>query len=171
VKPDRGRTAVYAAEVAAFAGTDLEDVLAVEAIVDLGARLIASRWWPGPRVVVRPARADASSSHCTWRDGATTITIASPQATVATLAHELAHALAGVPAGHGPAFRRALLDVVATVTNLASLDIAPVAEAPDLGRRGVLHVDQLAAGFVAAGLEVGDRTWPAPPDVAGPIAL
>ena len=35
--------------------------------------------------------------------------------TPATLVHELAHALAGVAAGHGPAFRRAHVDLVGYV--------------------------------------------------------
>ena len=168
---DRGRIAVYAAEHAAFDGTDLEEVVAVDLVVALGARLVATEWWPGPDVAVRPARADARSSRCAWRAGATTITIASPQATVATLAHELAHALAGADVAHGPTFRRAHLDVVAAITNLERLGVRADRRLPDLSRRGALHVDQLADALSVADLAVDDRTWPAPPDVAGPIAL
>ena len=70
---DHGRTAVYAAEESAFDGTDLETVVALDLVVALGSRLVASGWWPGPAVAVRPARSDARSSRCAWRAGATTI--------------------------------------------------------------------------------------------------
>jgi hypothetical protein len=158
---DAGRTAVYAAEVAAFDGTDLETVVGIEAVTAAAYRVVADPWWPGPRVEVRPARSDARSSSA--RDGAAdrvVIRISAPQATIATVAHELAHALAGVDAGHGPRFRRAHLDVVAVITN-----------PPGPGARGALHVDQLAAAYAAAGLTVERRSWPSPPAPGSPIAL
>jgi hypothetical protein len=81
--------------------------------------------------------------------------------TVATLAHELAHALAGSAAGHDAVFRIAYADVVGVITNLASTD-----------RRRDLHVHQLLEAFTAAGLPVGARRWPAPPAATtGAIAL
>ncbi len=54
--------AVYAAEVAAFDGTDLEEVRPFETIEALLRRVIASAWWPGGSVDVLRARADAVSS-------------------------------------------------------------------------------------------------------------
>jgi hypothetical protein len=69
--------------------------------------------------------------------------------------------LAGVDAGHGPRFRRALLDIVLVATRLNSLD-----------RRRSIHHDQLESSFAAFGLAVGERGWPPPPaDLVGPIPL
>jgi hypothetical protein len=160
---DDERTAVYAAESVAFDGTDLETPRPLGELQDLVARVAASAWWPGPAVTVIAARRDAASSSA--RDcgtgGAATVRIAAGQCTVATAAHELAHCLAGVPAGHGPTFRAAMLDVVTVATNLDPTD-----------RRGGLHRDQLLVAFDDAGLVVGERAWPPPPDeIAGAIAL
>jgi hypothetical protein len=153
---DVDRSAVYAAELAAFDGTDLEEVVDLAPIVDRMRSVTAGGWWPGPPVEVRAARADASSSsaRCATSavDGRVTIRIAGQQTTVATAAHELAHALAGVGAGHGAVFRAAYLDVIAVITNADSTD-----------RRLDLHLDQLATAFAAAGLPVADRRWPGPP--------
>jgi hypothetical protein len=160
---DTDRAAVYAAEIAAFDGTDLEEQLGYQAIERRLREVLEGEWWPGGCVEVRPARSDAqsSSARCT-HDGeapSTTIRLAAPQATLATAAHELAHALAGVAAGHGTAFRRAHLDVIAVLTNIDLTD-----------RRGDLHVGQLTDAYMAAGLTIGDRSWPAPVH-SGPIAL
>jgi hypothetical protein len=166
---DRERTAVYVAEQMAFDGTDLERVLDVGTVGALVAGITGGNWWPAGRVGLRRPRADARSSSCTWGPDAPVVAIAAGQATVATIAHELAHALAGADAGHGPTFRRALLDVVQVATNL---DDSTVRSGPiDLRRRGRLHVDQLSDALGAAGLGVGDRAWPPPPDVGGSIAL
>lgn len=154
---------MYAAEIAAFDGTDLERVVDVAEVTALIDRVLATDWWSGGPVAVRAARADARSSttRCGVDDGSVaTISIAGPQATVATAAHELAHALAGVALGHGGRYRRAFLDVVQVITNLDRID-----------GRGALHVTQLADAFAAAGLAVGERDWPEPPSVGGAIAL
>lgn len=162
---DAGREAVYAAELAAFDGTDLEVLLGFDDIVGICGRVTSGPWWPGPPIELRRARVDSgsSSTRCVPTDDGsrTVIRVAASQTTRATIAHELAHALAGVEAGHGPRFRRALLDVVLVLTNTGSAD-----------RRARLHHDQLAESFVAFALPVGERRWPAPPaDLAGPIAL
>jgi len=158
---DADRAAVYAAELSAFDGTDLELVVGLERLSALADELTAGEWWPGPDVVVRPARSDARNSSTRCAAPGATIRLASGQATVATAAHELAHALVGVGAGHDGRFRAAYLDVVAVVTNLDPTD-----------RRGALHVDQLRIAFAADGLDVASREWPAPPStIAGPIAL
>jgi hypothetical protein len=159
---DGERTPVYAAELAAFEGTDLEQLRRFDELAALADEIVAGEWWAGPPVRLARARVDASSSstRCAERNGAT-IRLARGQMTVATLAHELAHALAGSAAGHDAVFRIAYADVVAVITNLASTD-----------RRRDLHVHQLLEAFTAAGLPVGARRWPAPPAATtGAIAL
>jgi hypothetical protein len=125
--------------------------------------VIDGPWWSGPAVTVRAARSDArsSSARCAAGGESTTISIASDQATIATAAHELAHALAGPEAGHDELFRAAYLDVLAVMTNRSFVD-----------RRGDLHVRQLRTALAGAGLEVGPRRWGEPPArTTGPIAL
>lgn len=168
--PDAGREAVYAAEAAAFDGTDLEVPLGIDRAIELAHRVVADPWWQGPAVSAGAARRDAASSSCRVQRGddldgdrstPVEIRLAAPQTTIATVAHELAHALAGPASGHGPLFRRAYLDVVEVVTNLDPTD-----------RRRGLHGDQLAEAFAALGLPVGRRRWPPPPDsTSGAIAL
>ncbi|HYN33509.1 MAG TPA: hypothetical protein VES40_12855 [Ilumatobacteraceae bacterium] len=153
---DVDRAAVYAAELAAFDGTDLEDVIDFPSLVQLMRSVTTGEWWPGPDVDVIAARSDAASSstRCAMlaAGGRMTIRLAATQMTAATAAHELAHALAGLGDGHGPVFRAAYLDVVAVITNVDSTD-----------RRRELHVDQLATAFADVGLRGGDRRWPPPP--------
>jgi hypothetical protein len=163
---DLGRTEVYGCEQAAFDGTDLEDVRLFADIAAVVHRVIDGGWWPGPSVRVEAARRGAGSSATHGPvvrgvgESSVAIRIAAAQATVATAAHELAHALAGVAHGHDAVFRRAYLDVIELITNLDPTD-----------RRGETHVHQLADAFASAGLSVGARAWPAPPDPAGAIAL
>lgn len=160
---DRDRAAVYAAELAAFDGTDLESVVGLDVIAAAVRRVVTGEWWTGPTVSVRPARSDAhsSSTRCGPSGDPAVISIAQSQATMATAAHELAHALVGPAAGHDASFRTAYLDVVAVITNVSSVL-----------RRGDVHIEQLAEAFARAGLGVGSRRWPAPPaSISGPIAL
>lgn len=152
---DIGRTEVYAAEAAAFEGTDLEAIRPFELVCFAIGAVTAGEWWPGPSVTVVPARRDAGSSSARRTESAvhaTVIRLAASQMTIATAAHELAHALAGPDAGHSSVFLAAYLDVVAVITNLSSTD-----------RRLELHVDQLRGALLAAGLVIGARAWPAPP--------
>lgn len=154
---DCGRMEVYAAEAAAFDGTDLELVRSFDEVSSVIEAVVEGPWWPGTRVRVVAARRDAVSSSARERaDASTVIRLAADQTTIATAAHELAHALAGPAVGHSPTFLAAYLDVVAVVTNLDSRD-----------RRHGLHVGQLRDSLVAAGLVVGARTWPPPPEAAG----
>jgi len=154
---DSDRAAVYAAEQAAFDGTDLESVRPVEGVVAAIDAVTSGAWWPGPRVEVTSTRRDARSSSARLvDDSATEIRLSREQMTVATAAHELAHALAGPAAGHGAVYRAAYLDVVAVMTNIDSVD-----------RRHHLHVEQLAEAFRDAGLSVGERRWPPPPESTG----
>jgi hypothetical protein len=154
---DCGRAEVYAAEAAAFDGTDLELVRSFEEVSSVIAAVVEGPWWPGPPVQVVAARRNAASSSARTRTDATTvIRLAAEQSTIATAAHELAHALAGPRAGHSPVFLAAYLDVVAVMTNLDSCD-----------RRHRLHVDQLHDALVTAGLVVCARTWPPPPEAFG----
>jgi hypothetical protein len=153
---DVDRSAVYAAELRAFEGTDLEDVAEFGGIAARMDLVVNGEWWAGPAVDVLSSRADAASSstRCvvTAHGGRATIRLARAQTTIATAAHELGHALAGVGEGHGPVFRAAYLDVVAVITNADSTD-----------RRHELHVHQLATAFAEDGLSVGERRWPQPP--------
>ena len=163
VAADLDRAQVYAAELAAFDGTDLEEVLAVDDVLVAIRAVTSGDWWPGGSVTVKAARSDArsSSTRCGVETGAVaSISIARAQATIATAAHELAHALAGVEEGHGACYRRAHLDVVQAITN-----------DDRVAGRGMLHVGQLASSYAAAGLAIGDRRWPQPPAVGGAIAL
>jgi hypothetical protein len=154
VRRDCGRAEVYGAEVAAFDGTDLESLRTFDEMSSVVAAVVDGPWWPGGRVRVVAARRDAVSSSARERvDEGTEIRVAAGQTTIATVAHELAHALAGPAAGHSGVFLAAYLDVVAVVTNLDSHD-----------RRHRLHVDQLRDAFAAADLVVGERTWPPPPE-------
>lgn len=156
---DSDRSAVYAAELSAFDGTDLETVRSLDEIVAAIDMVVAGEWWPGPAVHAVPMRADAQSSCARIVDGGVEIRLAVPQATWATAAHEIAHGLAGVAVGHNARYRRAMLDVVEVVTNIA------------IGqRRGRLHVEQLSAAYRAAGLDIAERDWE-PPDAGAPIAL
>lgn len=160
---DSDRAQVYAAELAAFEGTDLEEVIDVAVVLEVTRSVTSGEWWPGGAVTAKAARSDArsSSTRCGVEEGSVaSITIAEPQATIATAAHELAHALAGVARGHDAVYRRAHLDVVQAVTNADPTD-----------GRGMLHVAQLAGAYAAAGLEIGERAWPEPPSVGGAIAL
>lgn len=163
VAADRERAQVYAAELAAFDGTDLEEVIGVDRVLGAIEAVVSGEWWPGEAVSVKAARSDAwsSSTRCGADAGSVAaITIAGPQATIATGAHELAHVLAGVAHGHDAQYRRAHLDVVQAMTNLDRVN-----------GRGVVHVEQLRAAYAAVGLEVGIRRWPEPPTAGGAIAL
>ncbi len=154
---DCGRAELYAAEAAAFDGTDLESVRPFADVVEAIEGVAGGSWWPGVAVRVVAARRDARSSSARRVDGTTTaIRLSAEQLTIATAAHELAHALAGPALGHSPVFLAAYLDVVAVITNLDSRD-----------RRRDLHVRQLRDAFDVAGLAVGRRQWPAPPESTG----
>ena len=153
---DRGREAVYAAETAAFGGTSYEVLTRIEELVGLAASITGARWWGRGPVSVVVARRDAHSSSAS-QVGATTpiVRLAAPQFTQATVVHELAHVLAGVGAGHGPAFRRAHLDLVGFAF-------------------GSREAGWLRDAYRDLGLEVGSRTWEIPPRQSGddgPIAL
>lgn len=157
MRRDCGRAEVYAAELAAFDGTDLEASRSFEEIRAVIAAVAAGPWWPGPPVWVVAARRDSTASSArNVADGGAVIRLAAGQLTIATAAHELAHVLAGPAIGHAPVFLAAYLDVVAVITNLDSRD-----------RRHQLHVEQLRNALAAAGLAPGQRTWPAPPEASG----
>ncbi len=139
---------MYACELAAFDGTDIEDERPFDEIERLIRTIAHGPWWSGPVVVVRRARAGTVSSVAVGSlgraDAPIEIRLADGQCTVATAAHELAHALAGVEHGHDDLFRRAYLDVVAMGTNLDPLD-----------RRRSTHVDQLEDAFRDGGPATG----------------
>lgn len=152
---DSDRAQVYAAENAAFEGTGYEVTVAFERLVGLAGRLFESSWWPIGAVAVRPARSDASSSTTRWAAGEVPVVrLAAPQLTMATLAHELGHALAGRHHGHDAVFRRAHVDVSTTLL-------------------GYEPGEWLVEAYRLHGLGIGCRSWPEPPRTTpvGPIAL
>jgi hypothetical protein len=142
---DRGRSAVYAAELMAFDGTELESVEPFAVVQAFAEQLLAGPWWSAGPVRVTTARRDARAS--TTRAGGSgqdaEIRLAGPQCTRSTVVHELAHVLAGPAEGHGPMFRR------------AHVDVATVALGAERG-------GWLAEAYAAAGLELGARAWPEP---------
>jgi hypothetical protein len=149
---DDGRTAAYAAEDAAFGGTDFDREVELDQLRSVAERVTTSDWWHdcgAPEVVVELARASAHSSSA--REGGTRVVIrlAAGQRTAGTLAHELGHALAGVAHGHDATFRAAVLDVVAMVGG------APAAAT-------------LAVAFDDLDVSAGRRAWPAPVLLTGP---
>jgi hypothetical protein len=145
---DRGRAEVYAAELVAYEGTELEAVVGFDELVALADRVMTQAWWPNGRVPVRRARSDARSS-ATRHTSHAVIHLAAPQMTPATLIHELAHVLSGVGAGHGELFRR------------AHVDMASFAFGAERG-------GWLAEAYAAAGLSLGRRHWPLPLPVPPP---
>jgi hypothetical protein len=143
---DRGREAVYAAEEATFGGTELEDRCAFSELVVVAANVVRGEWWReagGPPVEVVAARADARSSSARADPDNVAIRLAAGQLDKATLAHELAHVLAGVDHGHDDRFRAAHVDVVAVLAGSAPAAV-------------------LAGSYAAFGLVVGPRAWPPP---------
>jgi hypothetical protein len=144
---DRGREAVYAAEEAAFGGTSLAER---EPFAELQARadgIVRGVWWNragGPPTEVVAARASAQASSARSADPArAVIRLAAAQLDEATVAHELAHVLAGVGHGHDERFRAAHVDVIAVLA-------------------GSGPAEALAAAYRAFGLVIGARTWPPP---------
>jgi hypothetical protein len=153
---DAGRTAVYAAEIAAFEGTSYESVVAFDELIALAELVTSSAWWPHGHIEVVPARADASSSSARQRgSGPPVVRLAAPQMTSATVVHELAHALAGVAHGHDASFRRAHVDLVGFAF-------------------GDEQANWLLDAYAAMGLAPGERSWAAPPvprAAGAPLAL
>lgn len=158
---DVGRTAVSEAETAAFGGTDLETQLPLVALRARTTAVVASQWWravgsPPVHVVAAVATARSSSARTEGGPGGrsgehrVTVRLARGQHDVVTLAHELAHARAGVQRGHDERFRIALVDVI---TLLAGPDPAAA----------------LTDAFVALGLglELAGRPWPPPVRIEG----
>jgi hypothetical protein len=150
---DHGRSEVYAAEMQAFLGTDLEELRPFEELRGLFEQVTSASWWPVAEVKLRKSRSDSFTSVARFRAGdVPSISLARYQMTTATLIHELAHVLAGIMAGHGPVFRRAHVDL----TNCWI---------------GVQEGGWLSDAYAGFGLAIGPRHWPDPPQRGGPIAL
>jgi hypothetical protein len=151
VSDDLGRAATYAAEEDAFGGTELDTEMSLEALVALAATVTTGDWWracAAPAVCVEAASTAAHSSSARAAGSAALVRLAAGQLTPGTLTHELAHALAGVTAGHDERFRSAHVDVVALLA-------------------GATIADDLARAYTRAGLGVGARRWPSPIRVVG----
>jgi len=146
-RDDRGREAVYAAEEAAFGGTTLDEARPFGVLRARAGSVVNGAWWRragGPPVELVAARPSArSSSARSGSDGRSVVRLAAGQLDELTVAHELAHLLAGVEYGHDERFRVAHVDVVAL---LAGSDAART----------------LGEAYRTFGLELALRPWPPP---------
>jgi hypothetical protein len=142
--------AVAAAEERAFGGTELDAPIDRRAAESRLAEIVGGSWWRccGPAVTVARPRAGARSSSARGVRDHVEIQLTDGQLSVATIAHELAHALAGVAHGHDGEFRAAYVDVVAA-----------------LGGAG--PATALVEAFAAMGIAAGARRWPAPHRATG----
>lgn len=142
---DHGRDAVAAVEDAAFGGTVHDEAIDRRALEQALEGVVDGPWWRscGPRVEVVVPRRGARSSSARECGSGVEVRLTDEQLTIATLVHELAHALAGIDAGHGPWFRAAHVDITAVVGGTA------IAAALRLAYRDF-------------DLDVAARTWPAP---------
>lgn len=148
---DRGREAVYAAEEAAFGGTSHADRRPLGHLHARADRLVGSEWWRragASSVTVVAARRSARSSSARGAGSDAVIRLAPDQLDEVTLAHELAHALAGIGHGHDQQFRAAHVDVVTALAGSAAAGM-------------------LAEAYAAFDVQVGARAWPAPQGAAG----
>ena len=143
--------AVYAAEDAAFGGTDFDDELGSRRLDELIAGFTGGEWWRSCGVAdIELRRARSGSSTSSARSSATgCVVIRLASTTSSTVSHELAHALAGVSCGHEATFRAAHVDVV---TALA----------------GAVVGARLRQAYDDHGVPVGRRRWPPPIRVRGP---
>lgn len=152
-RPGDEPTAVSEAEEQAFGGTEAEATRSFDELADRAREVTTGGWWReagAPPVVLRPARASAASSRARVEAGADVVAVsmAAGQHDLVTLAHELAHALAGVDRGHDARYRA------------AAVDVATVTIGPHAGTA-------LAAAFDQFGLDRATRSWPPPWRVAG----
>lgn len=144
---------MYEAERAAFDGTTLDEPAPLANLVELARAVTSGTWWAaagGPAVLVAAARRGTRASRATSPAAETVeVRLADGQTDLATLAHELAHALAGVRGGHGARFRAAHVDVVAVIG-------------------GAAQGAALVAAYDGFGVPAGVRGWPAPWRITGP---
>lgn len=153
--PVAHEVAVAAAESAAFEATEFDALITRAELQRAFDAATGSEWWvacfagspPALRLVTPPARTQTSTAR--RREGGFEIRVAAGQLNRSTLAHELAHVLAGIDAAHGPLFRRAFVDVATMVGD-------------------TLIGEWLGAAFAGFDLAVADRRWPAPWSASGP---
>lgn len=139
-----------AAEEMAFGGTELDAPIDRAAAEQRIADITTGPWWRscGPAVTVSTPRAGIRSSTARDRTGDVGIQLSDEQLSLGTVAHELAHALAGVGHGHDATFRAAYVDVVAVLAGGAS-------------------AAALDAAFAAMHVAAADRGWPPPHRAVG----
>ena len=125
---DGQRARVYAAEVAAFTDTLVDESIGIDGLNTLAGIFFHEPWWVSatggamPSVVAARADAGRSVAAC-GPDGSWTIRIAPRHDQAPTLSHEAAHVLCGItftgpicrPAAHGREFRAAHLAVCAVL--------------------------------------------------------
>lgn len=133
---------VYAAEDAAAAEVGVRRFATFAALEAFVERVVCSDWWdqtfptaPVDVVVSRRSRSATFSAAVLFPGEAAELVIMDGQWSLEVILHELAHVAAGGPAGHGPVFRRALVE---------------------LWRReaGIVASTELTRQFTAAGLTI-----------------
>jgi hypothetical protein len=141
---------VSAAEEMAFGGTDLDVPIDRGVAEQRIADITAGSWWRscGPPVTVSTPRAGIRSSTARDDAGRVGIQLSDEQLTLSTVAHELAHALAGTGHGHDATFRAAYVDVVAVLA-------------------GAVSAEALNEAFAAMGVSTAERRWPRPHRAVG----
>jgi hypothetical protein len=143
--------AVYAAEEAAFGGTDFDEELDGRGLQRVLATITSGDWWQAcgaPEVHLRRARAGANTSSA-HSPAAGCVVIRLARTSASTVSHELAHALAGVGCGHSALFRAAHVDVVTVLA-------------------GTTAADRLAQAYVDHDVPIGGRRWERPVRLQGP---
>ncbi|MFV0308677.1 MAG: hypothetical protein ACK5OX_13145 [Desertimonas sp.] len=127
---DLGRTALGEAEERAFGGTGAERPRSLVDLAERSAAVTTGEWWRqagGPIVTIGGARSSARSSGARAVSGGgagrhVEVALAVGQHDLATLAHELAHALAGVDHGHDALFLAALVDLTSVLIGSAGAE-------------------------------------------------
>lgn len=145
---DRDRRRVYGVENLIFDETLFTEPLGAAGVVDLAGLVNQDPWWVrnGVAFTVSPARRESQHSSAFLAGEVARIRLSVHQEDAATLAHELAHLLAGrhdPNAGHGPLFRAAELDTVTLVC-------------------GTTAAARLGRAFDDADLTVAARRWQDP---------
>lgn len=148
---DREKQRNYDAEDSALEGTVATDLVSVEQLSSITARICETLWWAheavGREVTVSTTRGARSRANVAL----SLVKIAKGHNSPAVLAHELAHIASGpLGVGHGPRFRACH---VAILSMISGHEVA----------------DLLARGYKKAGLSIDDLS--VEPDVLGPTGL
>ncbi len=148
---DREKQRNYDAEDSALEGTVATDLVSVEQLSTLTARICGTLWWAheavGREVTVATTRGARSRAFVAL----SLVKIAKGHNSPAVLAHELAHIASGpLGVGHGPRFRACHIAILSMISG------------PEVA-------ELLARGYKKAGLVIDDLS--VEPDMLGPSGL